>query len=251
MLKEHDATTLSTLFHLNSEPWLNNEAYSAVYHQEFREVPPGVPRVSLPPPEETRLAQVMKQRKSCRTFQHVDLPLATLSTLAMAAAGVVETPSFGDGAFLRRAAPSAGGLYPLELYIFTDRIADLPGGLYHYDVRGHSLAHLAPDLTVPALQPVLYTYPLIEHANAVFAFSAVFRRTQEKYGPRGYRYVLLEAGHAAQDLCLAAAELGLGSLCMGGFADGPLNRMLSLPPLFEGVVYMVAIGVPATNPPAR
>ena len=245
MLPENDATTLSRLYHLNSEPWLNNEAYSAVYHQEFRDAPGDAARLSLPKPEETPLLQLFRQRKSCRLFQPDELPLAKLSALAMAAAGVIETASFGDGSFLRRAAPSAGGLYPLELYVFADRVSGLAGGLYHYDVRGHGLEHLSPEFTVPALQPVLYTYPLIENANAVFAFSAVFRRTQDKYGPRGYRYILLEAGHAAQNLCLAAAELGLGSLCMGGFADTALNRVMGLAPLEEGVVYMVAAGVPA------
>src|SRR5262249_10217668 len=146
-----DTNTLSRLYHLNSEPWLNNEAYSAVYHQEFQEPPPGTARVSLPRPEETPLSHLLKQRKSCRLFQHEELPLTAISKLAMAASGVVEMPAFGDGAFLRRAAPSAGGLYPLELYLFTDRISGLAGGLYHYDVRAHCLDHLAPELTVPAL----------------------------------------------------------------------------------------------------
>ena len=72
----------------------------------------------------------------------------------------------------------------------------------------------------------------------------MFGRSQKKYGTRGYRYVLLEAGHSAQNVCLRAAELGLGSLCMGGFEDARLNRMLGLEPAREGVVYAVAVGHP-------
>jgi SagB-type dehydrogenase family enzyme len=92
-------------------------------------------------------------------------------------------------------------------------------------------------------------YEAIEHANVVFFLAAVFQRTQKKYGPRGYRYVLLEAGHVAQNICLLAVEQGLGSLCMGGYADGRLNRALGLSQLEEGIVYSVAVGWPAAANP--
>jgi SagB-type dehydrogenase family enzyme len=85
----------------------------------------------------------------------------------------------------------------------------------------------------------------VEHANVLLFLGAVFARTQKKYGPRGYRYVLLEAGHAAQNVCLAAAEGGLGSLCIGGYLDGKLNAMLGLEDGKAGVVYVVGIGYPA------
>jgi SagB-type dehydrogenase family enzyme len=75
----------------------------------------------------------------------------------------------------------------------------------------------------------------------------VFRRTQKKYGPRGYRYILLEAGHCGQNFCLKAAELGLSTLCMGGFVDSGLNMMLGLQQKEEGVVYTVAAGYAAAK----
>ena len=80
----------------------------------------------------------------------------------------------------------------------------------------------------------------MENANLVFCLVADFSRTQKKYGPRGYRYILLEAGHSAQNICLAATELGLGSLCMGGFVDSLVNSYLGLEPHDEGLVYAVA-----------
>jgi len=76
----------------------------------------------------------------------------------------------------------------------------------------------------------------------VIVMAAVFLRTQAKYGPRGYRYILLEAGHVGQNICLRAMELGLESLCMGGFLDSALNNLLALKPKEEGVVYTVAAG---------
>jgi SagB-type dehydrogenase family enzyme len=72
--------------------------------------------------------------------------------------------------------------------------------------------------------------------------AAVFQRTLKKYGPRGYRYVLFEAGHAAQNVCLLATELDLGSICTGGFYDGRLNRYLGLDGTSEAVLYLVGLG---------
>ena len=89
---------------------------------------------------------------------------------------------------------------------------------------------------------MFYAYPFMKDANVVIAMAAVFLRTQVKYGPRGYRYILLEAGHVAQNLCLRSMELGLESLCMGGFLDSALNELMGLKPKQEGVVYTVAAG---------
>ncbi len=153
-----------------------------------------------------------------------------------------------DTTFLRRSVPSAGGLFPLELFVFLQRVEGLSDGLYHYDVRGHALELLRGNL-IAELAPFLYPYPFIRDANLVFALAAVFGRNQKKYGPRGYRYTLLEAGHSAQNICLRAVELGLGTLCMGGFEDSRLNRLLGLEPTREGVVYAVAVGYDAQAAP--
>jgi SagB-type dehydrogenase family enzyme len=85
----------------------------------------------------------------------------------------------------------------------------------------------------------------LENANVLFMFSAVFHRTLKKYGARGYRYILLEAGHAAQNVCLLAAEEGLGALCAGGFIDSKLNRFLEFDGRTESVLYCVGVGYEA------
>ena len=82
-------------------------------------------------------------------------------------------------------------------------------------------------------------------ANLVIVLAAVFTRSQKKYGPRGYRYTLLEAGHAGQNICLRAAELGLSTLCMGGFVDSALNALIGLDVPREGAVYTLAAGYAA------
>jgi SagB-type dehydrogenase family enzyme len=238
-----DPTGLSLLFHLNSEPWLDEEAYrGSPYVQEFKVL--GSSRYSsLPTPPPSPLSDAIRRRRSSRAYSRAELSLEAVSRLLSDCYGATDVEPLDDGgAFLRRSVPSAGGLYPLELYIFARRIAQLEDGIYHYEARGQGLEQLRAGAPFTGLEPVFLTYPFVHDANLIVCFGADFRRTQKKYGPRGYRYILLEAGHAAQNLCLSAADLGLGSLCMGGFFDAALNALLGLRPLEEAIVYSVAVG---------
>jgi SagB-type dehydrogenase family enzyme len=244
MIPLDDPTSLSLLFHLNSEPWLNDEAYkSAASNQELKRPSTVLAEVALPPPTRTAFAELIAKRQSVRAFAPSALPLASVSALLAGAYGIVDAaPNGAQSPFLRRAVPSAGGLYPLEAYALCRNVEDLPDGIYHYDVLGHGLQQMTEGDPFPQLEPMFYTYSFIRDANLVIALGAVFMRTQKKYGPRGYRYTLLEAGHVGQNLCLMAAELGLSTLCMGGFIDSSLNPVLGLAPHREGVVYTVAVG---------
>jgi SagB-type dehydrogenase family enzyme len=85
----------------------------------------------------------------------------------------------------------------------------------------------------------------LENVNIIVLITGVFERSLRKYGPRGYRYMLLEAGHVAQNLCLGAADVGLGALCLGGFRDASLNRFLGLDGQREAVLYCVSVGTAA------
>jgi SagB-type dehydrogenase family enzyme len=243
MIALEDPTTLSLLFHLNSEPWLNDEAYrSGAANQEFKRPEPILAEISLPV-EQSALTNLFRERRSCRAFSPEPISTAQVSALLAAAYGIVDVAMFSDrDRFLRRSVPSAGGLFPLEVYTFVQRVEGLEDGLYHYDVLGHSLQLIQPGNLFGSLEPVFYTYPFFRDANLVICLAAVFHRTQKKYGPRGYRYILLEAGHSGQNICLRAAEMGLSTLCMGGFVDSRLNLMLGLRQKQEGVVYSVATG---------
>ena len=245
MLRLDDPTSLSLLFHLNSEPWLNDAAYQNAAGQTALEGLGGEPVVTLPPPEQSPLTELLRRRRSVRAFLPQPLAVTAVATLAAAAQGVVETVGRDEGSgFERRAAPSAGGLHPLTLHLFARRVDGLEDGAYRYEPHTHALAELALGDPTERLAPALYAFPFVADANAIFALVARFSRTQAKYGPRGYRYMLLEAGHAAQNLCLRAVELGLGSLCIGGFLDSQVNDMLGLRAQEAGAVYMVAVGHP-------
>ena len=243
MILLEDPTTLSSLFHLNSEPWLNDEAYrGGAGNQEFKRPERILAETSLPV-EQSTLTELFRRRRSCRAFSAEPMSISQAAALLAAAYGVVEVAVFSDqGRFLRRAVPSAGGLFPLEVYAFSQRVDGLEDGLYHYDVLGHSMQLIQRGNLFNSLEPVFYTYPFFRDANLVICLAGMFNRTQRKYGPRGYRYILLEAGHSGQNICLRAAELDLSTLCMGGFVDSRLNVMLGLKQKQEGVVYSVAAG---------
>jgi SagB-type dehydrogenase family enzyme len=245
MLPFEDETSLSMLFHLNSEPWGNTEAYqAAIYEVEYKDVAAAMPELPLPQPPETALTGLARKRASCRAFETKAMPLQLLSAILWGSYGISRTdPTLLSGSLaLLRPVPSAGGLFPLEIYILSQRVDELPDGLHHYNVRHHSLETLQTGPLFEQFQPALYMFDAVKNANAIVFLAAVFKRTQKKYGPRGYRYILLEAGHIAQNVCLLAAESNLSTLCMGGYGDAELNRLIGLPSRDEGVVYSVAVG---------
>jgi SagB-type dehydrogenase family enzyme len=247
MIPLKDGETLSRLFHLNSEPWSNAEAYREAqdYEVDYKDFSASR-RVSLPEPEDSTLLKLLETRTSCREYRLAQLPAETFSTILKCAYGInrsMTVPQIGQG-FLRTV-PSAGGLFPLEVYVLARGVESLPDGIYHYDPRRHAVELFREEAWCAELEDIMITAPFIRDANLIFFLSAVFNRSQKKYGPRGYRYILLEAGHLAQNLCLIAAEFRLGSLCMGGFYDSRLNRFLGFDGLIEAVVYSVAVGNPA------
>lgn len=248
MLDATDSRSLALLYHLNSEPWLNPdtvEEHGFEFH--FKEMAGIGPSVALPPPEgEDALLRLTRRRSSCREYSAKPLALDSLSALLAGTYGLTRPVTIPEGLqLMARAVPSAGALYPLELYVLLQRVETLEDGLYHYNVVDHAVEPLRTGIEWASLAEFVLAAPFLENANALVFFSAVFDRTLHKYGPRGYRYILLEAGHAAQNLCLLAEERGLATLCVGGFGDAAANRFLELDPRTEGAVYCVGVGHPA------
>jgi len=241
-----DLTTLSLLLHLNSEPReATEDDLAAGYRVDYLSV--GFPgsAVSLPRPSDSPLAKLIHDRYSCRTFQKRVMPLGALATLLWAANGLTRQSELPGGTVcFNRSIPSAGGLYPLEVYALIQRVGSVPDGLYHYGVWDHTLEPTGAGASFQDFRESLLAFPFIQDANVVLFLSAIFLRTQHKYKARGYRYILLEAGHSAENICLAATEAGLASLCIGGYLDRKLNAMLGLNATKAGVVYVVGVGYP-------
>src|SRR5262249_43274078 len=150
---------------------------------------------------------------SIRSFAEGLLPLETLGRILHASYGV---RGRARGAF-ERPCPSAGGLYPLEIYAATHVVEGLEDGIHHYDARAHELELVRPGRVHRLLVDLTLGQDMVEHANVVFVITAVRERSTYKYGQRGYRYVLLDAGHLGQTLYLVATALGMGPVGIGGF----------------------------------
>ena len=212
---------------------------------------PNAARVKLP--DRTRgdsgVFDALARRRSLRAYSPEPLALGELSALLWAAAGVTACE---DG-FALRTAPSAGGLYPIEHYVIANDVEGLEQGLYHYDVLGRALERLhAGDLRLAIARGAL-DQRIAADAQAVFVWTAALERSRWKYGERFLRYVLLDAGHIAQNVALAATALGLGTCQIAAFFDEEVAAILSVDPDAEPVVYMSTAGRPgdtrSTQPP--
>jgi SagB-type dehydrogenase family enzyme len=197
------------------------------------ESPPPIEEKPLLDPRllgEISLEETLVERRSIRAY--VDRPLSweEISQLLWAAQGITDPRGF-------RTAPSAGALFPLEMYLIV------PEGWYRYRPKGHLLERLGDHDLREAIWAAGLEQDFLREAPAVFVITAVVSRTEVKYGSRAERYVHLEAGHAAQNLLLQATALGLGAVPVGAFHDDQLRRTLELPDS-ETPLYLIPVGEP-------
>jgi SagB-type dehydrogenase family enzyme len=207
---------------------------------------PGAERAALPGRDfdvAVPLGAVLSMRRSCREFALRPLPLATLGRLLHACYGVRGRRRIGEDWILERPAPSAGGRYPIEIYVATQAVEGLVDGIHHYDPRAHELELVRPGVAHGALAELAMGQDMIRDVNVVVIMTAIPERTTWKYGQRGYRFVFLDAGHLGQNLYLVATALGLGPVTLGGFFDRELAELLRLPE-GEEAIYLACIGQP-------
>jgi SagB-type dehydrogenase family enzyme len=201
-----------------------------------------LPDAELPP---VPLADAIRGRASGRRFGSEAVTLVEVAALLWAAYGLTGRcePTFEPGRSLAlRTVPSGGALYPLDIWLVADRVEELPRGLFHVDPEGRGLAALAGAAAVDAVRDALVNPSLCAGAAATVVVSGTFWRSRFKYGLRGYRFTLLEAGHVVQNLLLAATSLGLAALPVGGFFDSVVDEALELNGVDESALYLVAIG---------
>lgn len=204
-----------------------------------------LPTQELPPIRRPGMAlwDAIAKRRSCRRFADEPITARDLAALLHAAYGVTHAlePEDRSSALPLRAVPSGGALYPLELYVAALRIDGL-GGLFHFDPLRGLLAVVRDSVSGADVAPVS-TYPeIVAGAAAVLFVAGVFGRTRFKYGVRGYRFALLEAGHVGQNVLLAATALGLGAVPLGGYYDRLTDELLGLDGVNESTLYSIAVG---------
>lgn len=188
----------------------------------------------------SKLREFMHDRRSSRQFSGLPISKKVLCHLLLSSCGLIKLGrSFEDS---RRPYPSAGARYPLEIYTIILNCERMEKGLYHYNVKENCLELLLEKDLSNWLIKVTGGAKWIEDVAVVFIITGVLDRTSIKYGDRGYRYILLEAGHLGQNMCLLATEMGLGSCPIGGYIDNEVNKLLDINLQKEFALYLIAIG---------
>lgn len=194
--------------------------------------------IDLPQPRlksQISIEEALFKRRSVREFKKQPVTLTEISQLLWAAQGITEKTKG------LRTAPSAGALYPLEIYLVASYIDWLPAGIYKYQPDGHLLLKIKEGNYQEDLYKTSLKQESVREAPAAFVFSAVYERTTRKYGQRGRRYVEIEVGHAAQNIYLQTVSLNLGAVVIGAFDDEEMKKIIQLPKE-EDPLYMLVIG---------
>jgi len=180
------------------------------------------------------LEELLRQRRSVREYGVGPLTREEVLSMLWAGQGITRPPHY-------RTAPSAGALYPLELYVVVGNVEGIKAGVYKYDpvandIRLVKAGDMRRELAMAAL-----AQPWVEQAAVDIIVAAVYRRTKAKYGERGERYVHIEVGHCAQNICLQATALGLGLVTVGAFDDARVASIVGLA-RDEAPLYIIPVG---------
>jgi SagB-type dehydrogenase family enzyme len=195
-------------------------------------------RIQLPEPRyqsETSLEEALSQRRSIRAYSGDNLTLEEVSQLLWAAQGITDPEG------KKRTAPSAGALYPLELYIVVGDVEGLDKGVYRFIPQGHELVKVRDGDLRAELADAALGQGSVRAAAIDLVFTAVYERTTAKYNERGIRYVHMEAGHAAQNVYLQAVALDLGTVTIGAFGDAEVKQIMHLEEQ-EDPLYIMSVG---------
>lgn len=193
--------------------------------------------VKMPQPQyesQFSLESAILKRRSVRNYVDEPLTLSIISQLLWAAQGITHPRGF-------RTAPSAGALYPLEIYIIAGKVTNLDAGIYKYKPRGHELLKIIEGDKRTELYRVALRQRPIKDAPVIMVFCAVYKRTIGKYKKRGIRYILMEIGHSSQNVCLQAVSLDLGTVTLGAFNDKKVSEIIGCKE-YEHPLYIMPIG---------
>lgn len=182
--------------------------------------------------------EAIERRRSIRDFPGPPVTLLQASRLLHRASGITDQNTG------YRAAPSGGAIYPMDLYLVANSVDGLSPGIYLYRPQGHSLDVVREGDFRNQLSLIALGQAVVARASAVMVLAGVFQRSRQKYGERGYRFVLMECGHIAQNVYLAATSMGLGTCAVGAFLDDEFNGLLGLDGEEEAALYLLCIGNP-------
>ena len=180
------------------------------------------------------LEELLQQRRSIRQYSDAPLTRDEVMKLLWAGQGITSDRGF-------RTAPSAGALYPLELYVVAGNVDDLTPGIYKYNPVNNDLTLVREGDVRAGLAAASLGQGSVANGAIDIVIAAVYERTEIKYGSRGERYVYIEVGHAAQNICLEATALGLGLVTVGAFDDAEVAEIVGMSQ-DESPLYVIPVG---------
>lgn len=186
------------------------------------------------------IGNIMIKRRSVRKYSKLPILKRDLEYLLYASGGLINNNYNINKS--KRPYPSAGARYPLEIYPLVFNCLGIEKGLYHYNLKQNSLESLLKEDLRSWLFKVTGGEKWVKNVGITFIITGVFDRTRIKYGDRGYRYILIETGHLAQNIMLLATELGLGSCAIGGYIDNEVDKLLDINIQNENTLYLITIG---------
>lgn len=193
--------------------------------------------ISLPEPSyesNCSIEEALLKRRSTREYSGEPLTLYEISQILWAAQGITHEKRL-------RTAPSAGGLYPLELYVVVGDVEGIETGIYRYIPNENILLKIVDGDKRSNITDAALGQEWVENAAINIVITAIYERTTVKYGDRGIRYTHIEVGHTAQNICLQATALNLGVVTVGAFHDDKIIHILNLSQ-DEKPVYIIPIG---------
>ena len=216
-------------------------------------VPEGAKRIALQVPSLSDLGamsvrEAIAARRSARDFSQAQISLEELSFLLWATQGITGTEQNEAGEVLRRhrAAPSAGGRYPLETYLSIQRVDGIAKGLYRYLPEEHQLLLVREDAKLSGdIGAACYGSSAANGAAVVFIWSATPYRTEWKYAYLAHRMIAMEAGHVCENLYLAAESCRIGVCALLAYHQPRVDELLGLDGVDEFAIYLACVGKPA------
>jgi SagB-type dehydrogenase family enzyme len=200
-----------------------------------------IKRILLPKPdfpEDIDFWRVIKDRKSTRSFSDDPISMEKLGLLLFGMSGITRSSSRMEF----RTVPSAGGLYPIEIYPVINKVKNLNSGLYHYNIKKHELELLKRGDHRELVANACLNQAMAYYAAVDFIWTAVIPRSKWKYLQRCYRYIYLDCGHVGQNFYLIAEALGLGACTIGAIYDKELNDILDIDGIKETAIYVGVVG---------
>ena len=200
----------------------------------------------LPPPDKTKLLEIslknaIAHRTSCRDFSRHGITISELSYLLWSTQGVKEI--MGGNYATIRTVPSAGARHAIETFVTINNVEGLPKGIYKYGAVRRSLSLISDDEDAnERLYDICLQQEMVKQASAVFIWVAVPYRMTWRYGVRGYRYILLDAGHVCQNLYLSAQDINCGVCAIGAFDDDQMDDLLNLEKGTQFSIYSAVVG---------